>query len=232
MRPVIGITGNFNAENSTFCLKDYYVASIADAGGIAVILPCSRDEKLIAEYLEICQGLLFSGGGDLDPVYWGECPEQDLGSIEPLRDGFELSMARQGFLSHKAILGICRGCQVLNVARGGSLWQDIDSLMSHDQKAPRAYPIHDIFIEPNSQLHSIIGSERIRVNSFHHQAVKAVGRNMTITAMAADGTVEAIESREHPYFLGVQWHPECLTDEYSARLFASFTVAGQSRTCF
>ncbi len=233
MRPIIGITGNFQAENNSFSLKDYYVASIVDAGGIPVILPSTRDEKLTAEYLDICQGFLFSGGGDLDPVYWGDFPDPNLGTIEPLRDWFELSLARQGFRSHKAVLGICRGCQVLNVARGGSLWQDINSLMNHDQKAPRAYSIHDIFIEPNSQLHSITGSERIRVNSFHHQAVKEAGQSLIVTAMAVDGTVEAIESREHPYYLGVQWHPECLTDEYSARLFTSLTVAaGQSRTCF
>ncbi|MDD3363987.1 MAG: gamma-glutamyl-gamma-aminobutyrate hydrolase family protein [Syntrophomonas sp.] len=227
MRPVIGITGNYQAENNSFCLKDYYVTSISDAGGIAVILPCTADGGLIEDYLSICQGLLFSGGGDLDPVYWGEFPEQDLGEIEPLRDGFELSLARKAFLSHKAVLGICRGCQVLNVAMGGSLVQDINGLMSHGQKAPRSYPIHDIFIEQNSQLHSIMSSERIRVNSFHHQAVKELGRGLSITAMAADGTVEAIESREHPFYVGVQWHPECLRDEFSACLFAALTAASQ-----
>jgi putative glutamine amidotransferase len=228
MRPVIGITGNYQADNNSFCLRDYYVASIANAGGIAVILPSTTDEGLIEDYLGICQGLLFSGGGDLDPVYWGECPEQNIGEIDPLRDGFELSLARKAFLNHKAVLGICRGCQVLNVALGGSLIQDIKSWMSHGQKAPRDYPIHDIFIEQNSQLFGIMSSERIRVNSFHHQALKELGRGLSITAMSADGTVEAIESREHPFYLGVQWHPECLRDEFSARLFTALTAATQS----
>lgn len=227
MRPVIGITGNYYAENNSFCLKDYYVASIADAGGIAVILPPTADGELMEDYLSICQGLLFSGGGDLDPVYWGECLEQDSGEIEPLRDGFELSLARKAFLSKKVVLGICRGCQVLNVAMGGSLVQDVKGLMSHWQKAPRAYPIHDIFIEPNSQLYCIMSSERIRVNSFHHQAVKELGRGLSIAAMAADGTVEAIESREHTFYMGVQWHPECLRDEFSAHLFTALTAAAQ-----
>lgn len=227
MRPVIGITGNYQAENNSFCLKDYYVSSISDAGGIAVILPSTGDEELIEDYLSICQGLLLSGGGDLDPLYWSECPEQQLGEIDPLRDGFELSLARKTFRSHQAVLGICRGCQVLNVAMGGSLVQDINGLMSHGQKAPRTHPIHDIFIEQNSQLYRIMRSERIRVNSFHHQAVKELGRGLSITALAADGTVEAIESREHPFYLGVQWHPECLRDEFSAHLFAALTAAAQ-----
>jgi putative glutamine amidotransferase len=225
MRPVIGITGNYMVDNNSFSLKDYYVDSISNAGGIAVILPHTDDEGFIEEYLAICQGLLFSGGGDLDPVYWEECPEQGLGEIDPLRDSFELSLARKAFISQKAVLGICRGCQVLNVARGGSLIQDINTSMSHGQKAPRAYPFHDIFIEQNSQLHSIMSSERIRVNSFHHQAIKEPGQGLSITAMAADGTVEAIEGREHPFYLGVQWHPECIRDEFSARLFAALTEA-------
>ncbi|MDD4801498.1 MAG: gamma-glutamyl-gamma-aminobutyrate hydrolase family protein [Syntrophomonas sp.] len=227
MRPIIGITGNYSAENRTFSLKDYYVNSIADAGGIAVILPSTADDTAMKDYFAVCQGFLFTGGGDFDPVYWGELPEPRLGEIEPVRDEFELKLANQAFQNHKAVLGICRGCQAINVALGGSLVQDINSAMSHRQKAPKSYPFHDIFIEPSCQLRRIMNNEHIRVNSFHHQAVKKPGRSVVITAMAAEGTVEAIESPGHPFYLGVQWHPECLQDQYSARLFAAFIAAAQ-----
>jgi len=228
MKPVIGITGNYQSEANSFMLKDFYVTAIVNAGGIAVLLPSTLDETLIEDYYSLCQGLLLSGGGDLDPVYWGELPGLKAGEIDPMRDRFELSLARKALQGRKAIFGICRGCQVLNIAAGGSLVQDINSSMSHMQKAPRPYPFHDIFIEKNSQLRCIIGNDRVRVNSFHHQAVKKTGRGLSITAMAGDGTAEAVESQEHPFYLGVQWHPECMQDEISARLFMAFTAAAQN----
>jgi len=227
MKPVIGITGNYQLENNCFLYKDFYISSITDAGGIAVLLPATMDEGLIEDYLCICQGFIFSGGGDLDPVYWGELPHPECGEIDPLRDRFELSLARKALVFPKAVLGICRGCQILNVAAGGSLVQDITSPMSHTQKAPRNHSFHDIFIEKDSRLGIIVGDEHIRVNSFHHQAVRQPGRGLHITALADDGTVEAVESLEYPFYIGVQWHPECLVDEYSARLFAALTAAAQ-----
>jgi len=229
MKPVIGITGSYQPENNSFLFKDFYVSSIIDAGGLPVLLPATKDEELIADYLRICHGLVFSGGGDLDPVYWGEFPQPRCGEIDPQRDWFELNLAHQACLFPKAVLGICRGCQILNVAAGGTLWQDISSPMSHSQKAPRNHPFHDIFIEKDSRLGNIVGEEHIRVNSFHHQAVKRPGRGLHITALAEDGTVEAIESGEYPFYIGVQWHPECLEDENSARLFAALTAAAQGK---
>jgi putative glutamine amidotransferase len=229
MKPIIGITGNYQTETNSFTFKDFYVSAIINAGGTAVLLPSVDDEKLIGDYLNICQGILFSGGGDLDPVYWGELPDKKSGEIDPLRDRFELSLARKALQTHKPVLGICRGCQVLNAAAGGSLVQDINSSMNHMQKAPRPYPFHDIFIENNSKLQGIIGNDIIRVNSFHHQAIKKAGRDLSITAMASDGTVEAVESLEHPFYLGVQWHPECMEDEFSARLFKALTAAAKGK---
>jgi len=230
MKPIIGITGNYQPENNAFLFKDFYVSAITAAGGIAILLPSTMDEGLIEDYLRICQGFVFSGGGDLDPVYWGEYPEQLCGEIDPLRDWFELSLARQACMLSKAVLGICRGCQILNVAAGGGLVQDITSPMSHNQKAPRNHPFHDIFIEKNSRLGIIIGDEHIRVNSFHHQAAKQPGRGLYVSALAGDGTVEAIESRDYPFYIGVQWHPECLEDDNSARLFAAMTAAALGKS--
>ncbi len=227
MKPVIGVTANYQAEQNGYFIREFYMTSIVKAGGIAIILPSTLDRNLINEYFRICKGLLLSGGGDLDPGHWGDLAQERAGEIDPIRDEFELISARKALQERKPILGICRGCQLMNVAAGGTLVQDIVGPMSHKQKAPRAYPFHDIFIDKGSQLHDILGSERIRVNSFHHQAVKKTGRSLAITAMAADGTIEAIESREHTFYQGVQWHPECLGDEYSARLFMALITAAQ-----
>ncbi|MDD4171377.1 MAG: gamma-glutamyl-gamma-aminobutyrate hydrolase family protein [Syntrophomonas sp.] len=227
MKPIIGITGNSQPENNSIIYKDFYVAAINRAGGIAILLPPTCDEGLIEDYLNICRGLLFSGGGDFDPACWGEVASPQSGAIDPLRDRFELSLAKKAFGSGKAVLGICRGCQLLNIAAGGSLWQDIQSPLSHVQKAPRNYPIHDIFIENDSQLRSIMQDDHVSVNSFHHQAVKEVGPGLAISALAGDGTVEAIESRQHPFYVGVQWHPECMRDVFSARLFKALITSAQ-----
>lgn len=176
----------------------------------------------MGEYISICHGILFSGGGDLDPDYFGQAPSVRLGEVNPPRDAFEIDLARKVFLAGKPALGICRGCQIMNVAAGGSLVQDLVSGLCHDQKAPREYPIHDIFIANDSQLFAILGSEKIKVNSFHHQAVDQPGQGMRISAQAQDGTAEAVEYTGSPFYIGVQWHPEGLTDDYSTRLFAAF----------
>lgn len=227
MKPVIGITGSSQPENNTYLYKDFFISAIDNAGGIAILLPPATNAGLIEDYLDICQGFVFSGGGDMDPVYWGDFPQAGYGEIDPVRDWFEFNLARKALVLPRAVLGICRGCQILNAAAGGSLVQDLHSRMCHDQKAPRSYSFHDIFIEKESRLRNIIGVDRIRVNSFHHQAVKQPGKDLYITALSADGTVEAIENRQHPFYVGVQWHPECMTDEHSIRLFAALTEAAQ-----
>lgn len=220
MRPVIGITGSFDAAERYYWLRDYYVISVKNAGGTAIILPPTDEDDIIEHYISMCNGLIFSGGGDLDPFYWGGIPQSEYGEINPLRDRFELTLARKVLEKRIPAMGICRGCQLLNVAAGGTLVQDIKTFMSHQQKAPRNYPFHAIFIEKGTQLRDIISANHIRVNSFHHQAVKKPGITMCISAYAPDGTVEAIESTEG-FILGIQWHPECMTDEYSNYLFSA-----------
>ncbi|MGE5390184.1 MAG: gamma-glutamyl-gamma-aminobutyrate hydrolase family protein [Deltaproteobacteria bacterium] len=225
MRPIIGISADYSYEVVKHCLGDGYVASVRQAGGSVIILPPSDDDAMIEEYLDICHGLILSGGGDIDPAFWGELPSPRLGEINPRRDGFELALARRALERDIPILGICRGCQLLNVACGGSLQQHIDSPLAHDQKAPRDYPFHAIFIEPDTALASIIGRGEIRVNSFHHQAAADLGQGLIISARTADGTVEAIESRSHRYMLGLQWHPETMNDMFSQRIFSSLVKA-------
>jgi len=221
LQPVIGITCNYNQTENLFCLRDYYTDSICAAGGVPLILPVTQTIDLCAEYFTLCDGLVFSGGGDIDPYLFGKAADKDLGEVSPLRDAFELQLARMALANGKPALGICRGCQILNIAAGGTIVQDIKSEQLHDQKAPRAYPIHDILIESNSLLGSIIQTDRIRVNSFHHQAIDQAGENMDICAFAGDGIVEAVESRTGSFYLGVQWHPESMKDNYSRSLFAA-----------
>lgn len=219
MRPIIGVTGNFDEGGETFLLKRYYIDSVYRAGGTALILPPTADEAIIDDYISICRGIVFSGGGDINPSYWGGMPEKGLGEINPLRDLFEIALAKKVMSLEIPALGICRGCQVLNVAAGGSIVQDINSCLNHDQSAPRSALFHAIFIEQGTCLASIIGSKTILVNSFHHQAVGDLGINLKLAACAADGTIEAVEADDHPFFIGVQWHPECLQDTTSLRLF-------------
>ena len=229
MRSVIGVTGNHDGEEHSFWVRDYYVKSLETAGATALVLPPTQENEIITDYLKICDGVLFSGGGDVDPVHWGENPRPGLGQINPLRDTFELELAHQALTADVPVLGICRGCQVLNVAAGGSLLQDIRSHLLHDQNAPRDYPIHAIVVEKGSLLKKVLDSQEIRVNSFHHQAVKDPGRGFKICAWAPDGVIEAIESTKHRWALGVQWHPECMTDEFSQRLFAGLVKASQMK---
>jgi putative glutamine amidotransferase len=227
MRPLIGICSNYNLKDEEYCLCDYYVESLLRAGGTVMMLPPVKDEEIMEQYLESCQGVVFPGGGDVDPYYWGEVPCWELGEINPRRDYFELKLAEKVITRKMPALGICRGCQVLNVAAGGTLLQDINTAMAHQQKAPRNYPFHNIVIKPDTLLCSIMNESEIRVNSFHHQAIAHPGTGILVSALAPDGIIEAIESREAPFILGVQWHPECMEDKYSQRLFMALVKAAQ-----
>ncbi len=219
VRPIIGITGNFSYGEDLFWLKRHYIASVNRAGGVGIILPPTEDIDILNHYINMCNGFLFSGGGDIDPNYWGEMPDRSLGEINPLRDSFEYKLAQKVLGSSRPILGICRGCQLLNVAMGGTLIQDISSRISHTQRAPRDYTFHAIVIDEGSILRKIINASSIRVNSFHHQAIKKLGEGLKVSALAPDGIIEAVESTKHSFVLGVQWHPESLTDKNSYLLF-------------
>ncbi|SHG39170.1 putative glutamine amidotransferase [Thermosyntropha lipolytica DSM 11003] len=231
MRPIIGITGNFLEDENLIGVRKYYLDAVFNAGGLGIILPPVADEVVVNNYINICHGFIFSGGGDLNPFYWGEEALPAVRRINPLRDRFEMMLAVRLLGGNKPVLGICRGCQVLNVAAGGSLIQDISTSLSHEQNAPCYYPFHDIFIEKGSILHRILGAEKIRVNSFHHQAVDKPGANIKITARAADGIAEALESQDHPFVIGVQWHPECMEDKYSFYLFRSLVSSCLKYSC-
>ncbi len=210
-RPVIGITGNYGEE--TCKLGDRYYKSVIAAGGVPVIIPPASDTDVIIGTLDRIDGLLLSGGGDYNPLYCGEEPSPRLGGINGERDLPELLVTRLAYNRQIPMLGICRGIQTLAMALGGKVVQDIgDTAVKHSQSADRSEPTHTVNISVDSVLYTLYNKERLAVNSFHHQAVSEPGELFRVTAVAADGTVEAMESREFKAVMGVQWHPECMDE--------------------
>ena len=210
--PLIGITGNFSDGNLS--LAQGYYQSVIRAGGVPLIIPPYEDMDLLINTLDTLDGILLSGGGDINPLFLGEEPSQGLHSVNPYRDRQELMLVRLAANRQIPILGICRGIQIMNAALGGSLCQDIyteadGTPLKHSQEMDRAFASHTINIAKDSLLYRIMRTEKLPVNSFHHQAVKAPAPGFRISATAPDGIIEAIESTEHKSMLGVQWHPEC-----------------------
>lgn len=211
-RPVIGITGNYDEQ--TCKLAEGYYRSIQQAGGVPVIIPPLADTDSIINTLEHIDGLLLSGGADYNPLYANEEPIPALHGINSERDLPELLITRLAYNRQIPILGICRGIQTLAMALGGKVLQDIgQTTVKHSQDADRSEPTHSVTIKKDSTLFNIYNKEeKLFVNSFHHQAVGDAGSLFSVTATAADGTIEAIESNEFKSILGVQWHPECLAE--------------------
>ena len=210
--PIIGLTGNFRDGDCT--LAEGYYQSILKAGGTPFIIPCYDDTDALISSLEKLDGILLTGGADINPLFLGEEPVKELHGINPRRDRQELLLTRLAADRQIPILGICRGIQTMNAAFGGPLYQDIHSQMAgvrikHDQDLDRSYASHTVSIDKNTLLQSIFKTDTIAVNSFHHQAVKEAAPGFRVCAYAPDGVIEAIESTEYKSMLGVQWHPEC-----------------------
>jgi putative glutamine amidotransferase len=227
MKPVVGITRCSHLDD--------YVASIEAAGGRPRILDVNESPKKV---LGEVHGLLLTGGGDVDPAFYREARHPSVDDAEPGRDEFELDLARRAMDANVPTLAICRGAQVLNVAAGGSLVQDIPSQvetsLTHSVVTPRDHIAHDVTVTRGSRLEQALGDavdgRPCRVNSRHHQAVARVGRGLVVSATSADGVIEAIEAPEADFCVGVQWHPENFwrTREFKP-LFDQFVVAGAAR---
>ena len=217
-RPAIGVTiENPRQEKEVFRLRDDYVRSVEAAGGLPLVLAPGRPEDA-ADLLDHVEGLLLTGGADIDPRAYGEAPHPALGPVFPERDGFEIALVREALRRDLPVLAICRGQQVLNVATGGTLIQDIPSQVpgagAHDPDVERWQTCHDVEILPGTRLREILGTERVAVNSFHHQAVRRLGEDLVLSARGADGVVEGVEMRRdrRRFVVGVQWHPESFWD--------------------
>lgn len=223
-KPLIAMVCSYQGER-TIALRQTYFNAIYDAGGIPVPLERTTDPAIIARYAADFDGFFFTGGVDVDPARYGEeITGQDV-EIDTARDAFEFALYEAVKDSDKPILGVCRGIQFLNVARGGTLHQHIEG---HRQSPIPAveHPQH-VTVRRGTRLHALVGVSEMGVNSFHHQAVKDVAPGLTVTALADDGTIEALEDPTHPFFLAVQWHPEHYhrQDRTSSAIFEAYVKA-------
>lgn len=227
--PIIGITASVDAKEGWYRQRSNYITAIERCGGIPVILPPIA--KRTAAIMTRLNGLLLAGGGDLDPLHFNEDPLYKLHYDHPLRDRFELSLIKAALAQGKPILGICRGIQVLNVALGGTLYQEIhqqvEGALIHQH--PYGEPTHKVKIEQGSLLARLSGKTELRVNSFHHQAVRTIAPELIVSAKASDGIIESIEDPRHHFVLGVQWHPERMREQDNAAnaLFTGLIEAAQ-----
>ncbi|MBS3970320.1 MAG: gamma-glutamyl-gamma-aminobutyrate hydrolase family protein [Clostridia bacterium] len=227
--PKIGITCGEDVKEGKVFLTNYYLRCVQRAGGIPWLIPSI--EKNISDYLSNLDGIVLSGGVDVDPLYFGEEPIVGMGEITPGRDNFEIKLTQAAIILDIPILAICRGVQVLNIALGGNIYQDILSqvpgVYKHTQDAPKWYPSHTIHIIRDSILEGIFKSETARVNSFHHQAVSSLADGVLSIASTSDGIVEAITMPNKKFVLGVQWHPECMADRFKEQqqIFNEFVKA-------
>ena len=205
-----------------------YARAVEAAGGLPVVIP-PLDPDDIQALLDRLDALCLSGGPDLDPATYGAAAHPKLGPTEPEVDAFELALTRAACERAMPILAICRGAQALNVARGGTLIQhlpDVEGLLDHRQRTPGNRPAHDVRVAENSLVARILGVEELAVNTFHHQAVADLGAGLRASAWAPDGVIEAIESDDGAFCLGVQWHAETMSaPQYDERLFSALVDA-------
>tara|TARA_B100000315_G_C14414574_1_gene512608 strand:- start:70 stop:783 length:714 start_codon:yes stop_codon:yes gene_type:complete len=231
-KPVIGISidTGINQSYSKFpwyAIRINYVNSIISANGIPLMLP-SKPE-LANYYFNLIDGILLTGGDfDIDPRIYGEKKNKSVNRLDKPRTNFEIKITRLALKKNKPILGICGGQQLLNVALNGSLIQHIEkTTIKHEQTQPRNKFSHKVQINTKSKLYKIVKKKKFRVNSAHHQAIKKIGNNLNINAIAEDGIIEGIESNNHKFFLGIQWHPEFFISICDKRIFKAFIKACQ-----
>ena len=237
-RPLIGITthpATAPDREELDQLLGLIVAAVERAGGAPVLIPLGLADATVQTLLGRLEGLLLSGGGDLDPARYGAAPHPSVGGVDAGRDALELALARQAVVEARPLFGICRGAQVLNVALGGTLYRDTSehpNALRHDYypNLPLDNRPHPVRVEEDSVLSEVLGQPLVAVNSLHHQAVRQVAPGLRAVAHAPDGLVEAVEARGHPFALAVQWHPECLpAAPEMRRLFEAFVAAAAQR---
>jgi putative glutamine amidotransferase len=242
--PIIGITATLKEDVDAvaerplgrFVRADLdYVEGVAGAGGAPVVLP-PGDEGAAAAVIGSLDGLLLSGGSDLDPGYYGEEPVPELGITLPERDAFEMALVGMALRRGIPIFGICRGMQVLNVALGGTLYQDLPSqwdrdLLKHRQDTPKWQPTHEVAVEHGSYMAEVMERGLVKVNSYHHQGIKDLADGLVATGYSTDGVVEAVEAGDlsERWLLGVQWHAEAMrgAGPQQASLFEAHVSAAE-----
>lgn len=238
-KPVIGVTASAidrrgAAYGEVYTLIRKYAEGVLQAGGVPVIVPHNLDEESLQVLFDRLDGVLLSGGGDIDPANYGEAPRAETSEVAADRDRVELTLARWIVEKEKPFLAICRGIQVLNVALGGTLIQDIpsevpDALQHSFERGivERGYHAHAVSIATDSRLAQVMQTELAQTNSWHHQALKQVAPKLQVTAYAPDGVIEAVEVPGQKFAIGVQWHPEWLFEDQpeQRRLFEALVQA-------
>jgi len=231
-KPVIGISidtgiNKIYSKFPWYAIRINYINSIISSNGLPLMLP-SKPE-LADHYFNLVDGILITGGDfDIDPKIYGEKKDKSVVHIDKPRTNFEIKIAKLALKKNKPILGICGGQQLLNVALNGSLIQHIDKTnIEHEQGQSKNRPSHKVQINLKSKLYKIVKKKEFRVNSAHHQAIKKVGKNLSVNAISEDRIIEGVELNNHKFFLGIQWHPEFFISNYDKKIFRSFIKACQ-----
>jgi len=236
--PIIGLsasmltidTGRLLGRERVFVGQDY-IKAIVQAGGIPVVLPIIDSEEYAVRQLDLVDGLILSGGYDVDPNFFGEEPHPLLEATYLQRDLHEMALLRHAYEKKMAVLGICRGMQLINVAFGGDLYQDLSDfehkILQHNQNNNLHQGTHAVDLEKGTILEKVFKQKSIRTNSLHHQAVKVLADGFQVSARSRDGVIEAIEKNDYPFMLGLQWHPELMVeaDPNTLDLFKAFMTA-------
>jgi len=240
--PIIGLsasmltidTGRLLGRERVFVGQDY-VKAIVMAGGVPIILPIVESQEQALRQLELVDGLILSGGYDVDPHLFGEEPHHLLEATYLQRDLYEMALLQKAYQKNLPVLGICRGIQLINVAFGGSLYQDLSDyeqpILQHCQKNNLHQGTHTVEIAEETILKRVFKQNSIRTNSLHHQAIKELAKGFTVSARSRDGMIEAIEKNDYSFMVGLQWHPELMvdTDEPTLALFETFITACKER---
>lgn len=233
-RPLIGLIPSYDSAEDRQAVNMRYVRAVLQAGGAPFVLPLCDDAETVQRFAQLCDGVLFTGGDDVHPRYYGCCLHEHCGTLTPIRDSFEIAFAKEFLKSDKPFLGICRGIQLINVMYGGTLYQDIcaeyKAGCAHRQSAPYNVPFHKAVLLRDGMLSKLYKAEVLDVNSMHHQSVKALGKHLSAEAFAPDGVVEALSASDRAFGVAVQWHPEHLAeagDIASLNLFRAFVEAAK-----
>ncbi len=233
--PVIGISPQWNTEKELCTMRPSYIAALESCGAIPVIIPFTENRRTLDFYIEKCDALLLSGGNDIQPHLYGEEVQPHCGEVQPARDRIEMYIYERAMALDKVLFGICRGFQMLNVASGGTLYQDLKidygTEVQHRMAEPFNRGVHSVTAVPGTPLAELLGSAPFAVNSVHHQGAKTLGDKLKPMAISEDGIVEAIYMPERRFVWAVQWHPEWFFEENadSAALIQAFVDAAGIR---
>ena len=232
-RPTIAVTPMFDARTDRYTLWGHYMRMLCELGATPVMLPLSTDREILNDYLEMYDGLLLSGGSDIAPALYGMADTGHCGPVLPERDEMEIYLCRRAVEQNKPVLAICRGQQILNVALGGTLYQDLKAeqgtQLQHQVPKPVGGMVHPVALAPESPLAKLLGAEEIMVNSRHHQAIRDVAPGLKVQATAPDGVIESVWMPGKRFVWGVQWHPESIFEisEDNRKIAEAFLAAAK-----